>query len=319
MKALLVLTVFAASVLALPATPDLDPGLKTYQRVPGISGNLSAIGSDTLNNMMTHWAEGFRSLYPNVRIQIEGKGSSTAPPALIEGTAQLGPMSREMRASEIDAFVDEFGYEPTPVYVGIDAVAVYVHKDNPLPGLSLQELDRVFSSTRKRGGSDLTRWSGVGLGGALGDRSINVYGRNSASGTYGFFKKVVLLDGDYRASVNEQPGSSAVVQSVATDLFGIGYSGIGYRTSGVRILALSNEGGDLLYYPTFDNALNGNYPLARFLMVYVNKPPNARLDPLTLEFLKFVLSRQGQQVVVDDRYFPLPAKVVQQQLAALSQ
>lgn len=313
-------TFLAALVLACATgRANLDPDLPVYERVPGISGNLSAIGSDTLNNMMTHWAEGFQAIYPNVRIQIEGKGSSTAPPALIEGTAQLGPMSREMRASEVDDFVDTFGYEPTLVRVGIDAVAVYVNKDNPLPGMSLQELDAVFSSTRKRGGDNLSRWGELNLGGGFADRSINIYGRNSASGTYGFYKKIVLLDGDFRDSVNEQPGSSAVVQSVATDLYGIGYSGIGYRTSGVRILALSNEGGNVLYYPTFLNALNGNYPLARFLMIYVNKAPNARMDPLTLEFLKYILSRQGQQVVVDDRYFPLPAMVVEETRSMLAQ
>ncbi len=307
----------ALAVLPVFAWADLDPELPTYERVPGVSGSLNSIGSDTLNNMMTSWAEGFQAIYPNVRVQVEGKGSSTAVPALVEGTAQLGPMSREMRASEIDAFTDVYGYAPTLVYVGIDALVVYAHKDNPLLGLTLQEIDGMFSSTLKRGGQNITLWTDVGLGGPFQGRRVNLYGRNSSSGTYGFFKSVALLDGDFKDSVNEQAGSSSVVSGIASDLYGIGYSGIGYRTSGVKMLALSNEGGDLLFHPTVENVMTGDYPLARFLMVYVNKAPNRRMDTTTFEFLRYILSRQGQQVVVDNRYFPLPASVASETLDAL--
>lgn len=305
-------TFIAAALLPTLASANLDPDLPEYEKVSGIAGNLNAIGSDTLNNMMAHWAEGFQAIYPNVRIQIEGKGSSTAPPALIEGTAQLGPMSRPMKASEIDAFVDRFGYEPTPIYVGLDAVAVYINKDNPAEGVTLQELDGIFSSTYKRGGTSVERWGDIGLVGEFQNRPISIYGRNSASGTYGFFKKIVMENGDYRDTVKEQPGSSAVVQGVASDLFGIGYSGIGYRTSGVKMLAIAHGEGEPYFRPTFENAMSGDYPLARFLLIYVNKAPNERMDPLTLEFLKYVLSHQGQEVVVEDRYFPLPAVVAEE-------
>ena len=301
---------------AIGQTVQVDEKLCAYEQVSGVTGNLNSIGSDTLNNLMTLWAEGFKAKYPNVNIQIEGKGSSTAPPALIEGTAQLGPMSRAMKAEEIDAFEKKYGYKPTEVKVAIDALAVYTHKDNPIKGLTLKQVDSIFSSTFKQGGSALAKWGEVGLTGEWADKAFSLYGRNSASGTYGFFKDEVLLKGDYSASVKEQPGSSAVVQGVASDLGGIGYSGIGYKTSGVNAIALG-ESEDKLFEPTYENCLSGDFPLARFLYVYVNRKPGEAMDKLTLEFIKFVLSKEGQEVVVKDGYFPMPAEVAGEVLDAL--
>jgi phosphate transport system substrate-binding protein len=295
--------------LAVAAT-TVDANVPAYKPVSGISGNLNSIGSDTLNNLMTYWAEGFKALYPNVNIQIEGKGSSTAPPALVEGTAQLGPMSRPMKSTEIDAFEKKFGYKPTEVKVALDALAVFVHKDNPIQGLTLEQLDSIFSTTRKRGGAEITTWGNLGLSGAWQAKPISLYGRNSASGTYGYFKDTVLDKGDYKASVKEQPGSSAVVQGVASDPGGIGYSGVGYFTSGVKAVPVGEAAGTF-FAPSVENSLNKKYPLARFLYIYVNKKPGAPLDPLTKEFLKFVQSQQGQQIVVKDGYYPLPAQVIQ--------
>jgi phosphate transport system substrate-binding protein len=299
-----------AAALALTASASaaptaVDPAIPAYAPVSGISGNLNSIGSDTLNNLMTFWAEGFKKAYPNVNIQIEGKGSATAPPALIEGTAQLGPMSRPMKNEEIDAFEKKFGYKPTEIKVAIDALAVFVHKDNPIKGLSLAQVDGIFGSTLKRGGREAKTWGDVGLS-AWSGTAISLYGRNSASGTYGFFKEHALQKGDFKATVKEQPGSSAVVQGVASDKSGIGYSGIGYITSGVRALPLADKG-DKFVEPTYENCLSGDYPMARFLYVYVNRKPGATLDKLTGEFIKFVAAKQGQEIVVKDGYFPLPA------------
>lgn len=285
----------------------VDSELPTYERTGGVAGNLNSIGSDTLNNLMTLWAEAFRDIYPNVNIQIEGKGSSTAPPALIEGTAQLGPMSRPMKSTELDKFEKKFGYKPTPIKVAIDALAVFVHKDNPVKGLSLTQIDGIFSSTYKRGGKPIRTWGGVGLGGAWAQRPISLYGRNSASGTYGMFKEIALSKGDYKDTVKEQPGSSSVVQGVASDLGGIGYSGIGYKTSGVKALALAD--GNEMFEPSLENCLSGDYPLARFLYIYVNKKPHEPLDKLTQEFVEFVLSQAGQEIVIKDGYYPLPAAI----------
>ncbi len=295
-----------------------DPAWTTYNKVSGISGNINSIGSDTLNNLMTLWAEGFRKQYPNVKIQIEGKGSSTAPPALIEGTAQLGPMSRKMKGKEIDKFEAKFGYKPTPVPVAVDALAVYVNKDNPIEGMSMEEVDAVFSKTRRRGHRvNIEQWGNAGLNGPWQKTRVSIYGRNSASGTYGFFKKKVLNNGDYKDEVKEQPGSASVVQGVTEDRGGIGYSGIGYKTSGVRAIPLSAKSGEQFYEPTFKNASSGKYPLARFLYVYVNKAPGKPLSPLVKEFLTFVYSKEGQQVVIKDGYFPLPQNLIAEKLGDL--
>jgi phosphate transport system substrate-binding protein len=291
-----------------------DPNWKDYTRVSGVSGNVNSIGSDTLNNLMTLWAEGFRKQYPNVKIQIEGKGSSTAPPALIEGTAQLGPMSRKMKGKEMDVFEAKFGYKPTPFPVAIDALALYVNKDNPILGMTVAQVDAAFSKTRRQGlKKDMKTWGQLGVKGLLAKMPVSLYGRNSASGTYGFFKKKVLQNGDYKDQVKEQPGSASVVQGVTKDRAGLGYSGIGYRTSGVRVVPLAMKAGKAFVEPTFANASKGAYPLSRFLFVYVNKAPNKPLSPIVREFLNFVYSREGQNVVIKDGYFPLSAKLVAKQ------
>jgi len=309
--------VVLGSVVAVTAQVTVDPALPPYEKVSGVSGNLNSIGSDTLNNLMTLWAEGFRAIYPNVNIQIEGKGSSTAPPALIEGTAQLGPMSREMKATELDAFEKRHGYKPTEIKVAIDALAVFVHKDNPLKGLTMEQVDSIFSSTNKRGGKPINTWGALGLTGVWTSRPLSLYGRNSASGTYGFFKEHALKNGDYRATVKEQPGSSSVVQGIASDLAGIGYSGIGYKTSGVKAIALAEVAGSPVQEPSLENCLSGAYPLARFLFVYVNKKPREPMDKLVYEFIKFINSREGQEIVIKDGYYPMPAAVATATLALL--
>ncbi len=309
-KSLLVST----CVLGLSSVFAVD--VEEYNKVSGVSGSVTSIGSDTLNNLMALWSESFQALYPNVKFEIEGKGSSTAPPALIEGTSQLGPMSRAMKDSEIDAFEKAYGYKPTPIRVAIDALAVFAHKDNPIKGLTMEQVDGIFSSTLKSGSEDIKTWGAVGLEGEWGIKPISLYGRNSASGTYGFFKKVSLLKGDFKKTVKEQPGSSAVIQGIASDISGLGYSGIGYITSGVRALPLG-ESEDELHEPSFENCLNGNYPLARFLYVYINKKPSEPVDAATAEFLKFVLSKEGQEIVAKDGYFPLTDAVCKEDKAKL--
>ncbi len=307
-----------AAVSADPRGMKGDSDLPSYVRVSGISGTLNAIGSDTLNNLMTLWAEGFRRQYPAVKIQIEGKGSSTAPPALIEGTAQLGPMSRPMKGSEIDKFESKFGYKPTPYPVAIDALAVYVNKDNPIQGLSMEEVDAIFSKSRRYGYREsITKWGQLGLNGEWSDAPISLYGRNSASGTYGFFKEHALKNGDFKDLVKEQPGSASVVQGVTEDLFGIGYSGIGYATSNVRLIPLAKKAGAAFVEPSIENAYNGSYPLWRYLYIYVNQAPGKPLPPIVREFLKYVYTRQGQSVVLKDGYFPVGGKLATQQLAAV--
>ena len=322
------LNVLFAAALALASTMTfagltiadgvkVDSNIAAYTPGSGVSGNIKSVGSDTMNNLMALWAEDFRKHYPNVQVEIEGKGSSTAPPALVAGTSTFGPMSREMKSKEADEFEAKFGYKPTALRTSIDMLAVYVHKDNPIASMSLEQIDAVFSKTRKGGAEkDIRTWGDLGLTGEWADKPISLYGRNSASGTYGYFKKKALFKGDYKDSVKEQPGSASVVQGVASDLYGIGYSGIGYKTADVKAVAISK--GDSKPVPaTAEYAYSGTYPLARFLYLYVNHKPGSMLDPLRREFIRFVFSKEGQESILKDGYYPVTARIANEELAKL--
>ncbi len=310
------MTLGVTAAIAVPAWvacgQEIDSELPAYRATSAVSGGVKSIGSDTMNNLMTLWGEEFKAFYPSAQIEVEGKGSSTAPPALIEGQAHFGPMSRPMKPSEIDQFEARHGYPPVALRTGIDALAVFVHRDCPLDEISIDQLTRVFSVE----GPNMT-WGDLGVTDAAWKaRPISLYGRNSASGTYGLFKSVALQGNDYKATVKEQPGSSAVVQGVATDLYGMGYSGVGYATADVKMLRVSLEEGDEAFAPDSEHAASGEYPLARFLYVYVNADPIKGLDPLRAEFVKLIFSRQGQEVVLKDGYFPISAAVAREDLEA---
>jgi phosphate transport system substrate-binding protein len=316
-----VFAVLLTGSLALAAGVQVDPDLPAYgeaQKASGVSGNFKSVGSDTMQNLMTYWAEGFCRLYPSLRPEIEGKGSGTAPPALINGQSTFGPMSRKMKEKEVQAFEDRYGYKPTYVPTSIDMLAVYVNKDNPIEGLTLPQLDAIFSKNRKGGyPEEITTWGQLGLTGEWANRPISLYGRNSASGTYGFFKEHALFKGDYKDTVKEQPGSAGVVGGVAGDIGGIGYSGIGYKTADVRVVPLAEGPGSPMVAAVADNAYTGEYPLARFLYLYVNRKPGAQLDPLRGEFLKYVFSRNGQEDVLKAGYYPITATIANKALADL--
>ncbi|MBF0337928.1 MAG: PstS family phosphate ABC transporter substrate-binding protein [Nitrospirae bacterium] len=318
MMALLLLFLSTVLVQRALAAEGVDAQLLPYKKVSGVSGSINSVGSDTMNNLMTLWCEGFSKHYPNVKCQIEGKGSSTAPPALIAATAQLGPMSRAMKSSESDGFEEKFGYKPTQIKSALDSLAIYVHKDNTIAGLTIDQADAIFSKTKKCGATqDIKTWGQLAMTGDWTNRPISIYGRNSASGTYAFFKEHAMCKGDFKDEVKEQPGSASVVQGITEDRYAIGYSGIGYKTSGVRTLPLASKKGEPYKEPSYANVIDGSYPLARFLYIYVNKPPKKPLDPLISEFIKYILSAEGQKVVVKDGYDPLPEKIVRTQLKEL--
>lgn len=290
-----------------------EPELPYYTPTQGVTGKLKSVGSDTMNNLMTAWFEAFEKFYPSVQAEVEGKGSSTAPPALIEGAAQFGPMSRPMKSSEIDAFEQAFGYKPTLLRTGIDALAVFVHKDCPLEEITVEQLEQVFSVA-----GPVMTWGDLGAtDSTYRNRPISLYGRNSASGTYGYFKDVALGGNDYKATVKEQPGSSAVVQGVANDRFAMGYSGLGYQTADVKPLHIAPEEGYEAMAPTAENASSGEYPIARFLYLYINRNPNQPLEPLRAELIKLIFSQQGQEVVVKDGYYPISAEIAEQELKSV--
>ena len=309
--------VLGGSLLAQTAV-KVDPKLSSYKKVSGVTGPINSVGSDSLNNLMTYWVEAFQDQYPNVKIQVEGKGSGTAPPALTAGTAQIGPMSREMKAEEVDQFQKKYGYKPLKIAVAIDTLGVFVHKNNKIKSLSISDLDGIFSKTRKSGAKEIKTWGDLGLKNEWAAKPLSLYGRNSASGTYGYFKEHALKGGDYKDTVKEQPGSSSVVQSVGTDKFAIGYSGIGYKTSEVRAVPLSLTPGGPVFEANYENALTGKYPIARFLYIYVNRDPQKPADPLVQQFMAFVLSKEGQEIVVKDGYYPLTPKLQKDEATKLN-
>lgn len=294
---------------------DVESELSDYERVSGVAGSLSSVGSDTLANLMTLWTEAFENYYPNVNIQVQAAGSATAPTALTEGVANFGPMSRKMKDKEIEAFEARFGYKPLPIRVAIDALALYVNKDNPIQSLTVAQVDAIFSSTRRCGyPNDIQTWGDLGLEGSWERRPLQLYGRNSVSGTYGYFKQAALCSGDFKNTVNEQPGSASVVQAVTASLNGIGYSGVGYVTSGVRSIPIAEVAGDSPVEANVSTASDGTYPFTRYLYVYVNKKPDTPLPPMEREFLKLVLSQAGQEIVVKDGYVPLSPRIAEREL-----
>lgn len=313
---------FAAVVVGALLAPSmaraLDPSLPPYHQLDTLSGALKTVGSDTLGREMNAWATAFEKLYPSVHISVEAVGSATAPSALIEGRSQFGPMSRPMSASELAAFNDTFGYPISSFRVAVDALAVYVNKENPIACLTLPQLSGIFSVDRKAPGSnDVKTWGDLGLTGEWAHQPIMLYSRNTLSGTYEYFRETALYGGDYRPEIKEQSGSEAVIRSVAQDKYGIGYSGIGFKADGVRAVPLAAYYGGTCYQPTADATLSGKYPIARYLYVYLNKNPKQALDPLRAEMVKYILSKDGQQEAENGGFFPITNEVRETDLTKL--
>jgi phosphate transport system substrate-binding protein len=318
MKVSVFVTAVAVNMAAINMASALDAALPDYQPVASLSGEIRSVGSDTLNNEMTAWAEGFKAKYPSVTFSIEGKGSATAPAALLAGVSQFAPMSRPMTSDESEAFEQKYGYKPSHFRVAIDALAVYVNKDNPIKCLSQMQIDRMFSSTRKgSGGRDISTWGDAGLTGDWASAPIAFFGRNALSGTYEFFRTHVLYGGDYKPSVKQQIGSAAVVGGVAADKFAIGYSGLGYKMDGVRAVPVAAYDGGDCYDTSAEMVRAGKYPIARYLEVYVNKNPAEALDPLRAEFIKFILSKDGQALTEKGGYYSINGEERQVDLGRL--
>nr|WP_089139899.1 phosphate ABC transporter substrate-binding protein PstS family protein [Vibrio rumoiensis] len=295
------------------AGTDTDE-LDYYHKVSGMSGTISSVGSDTLATLVSLWAQEFQHIYPNINMQLQASGSSTAPTALTEGTSQFGPMSRPMKAKEIEAFERQYGYPPIQLKVAIDAIGIFVHKDNPIKGLNFEQVDAIFSSTLKCGATtSLNKWQQLGINTEWAKLGFQLFGRNSVSGTYGYFKQHALCEGDFKRQVNEQPGSASVVQSVASSINSIGYSGVGYQVSKAKLIPIARKGEDYIS-PSRENILNGQYPLARYLYVYVHKNPLKPLPKPQAEFLRFIYSKQGQMGVEKDGYVALSRELASAQL-----
>lgn len=288
--------------------PLLDTQIQPYQLVSGLTGTLSIAGSDTMKPLTESWSADLRQLYPGLTIKAESGGSETGLAALLEGKVQIAAMSRRMSQQEVVEFKREFGYEPTEVPVAVDALAVFVHKDNPIEGLSLDQLDAMFSKERRRG----LHYPIITWGDALVleegwiDAPIHLYGRNGNSGTASFFKEHVLNGAALKNSMTTGAGSATIVLELTKDRFGVGFSGIGYQISGVRPIPLASVQGGRYVEPSFQSAMEGSYPLRRNLYLYVNRPPKVAASPSLIEYVKFALSQQGQQIVLTHGYYPLP-------------
>lgn len=298
---------------------SLDPRLPRYVSAESLEGEIVAIGSDTLENLLAHWARTFEGLYPDVSIRVEGRGSRTAPPALTSGESSLAPMSRRMTDDEVAAFAAERGHAPTRISVATDALAVYVHSDNPIDRLTFEQIDAIFSSTLECGAPEaLETWGEIGVEGEWAAMPIRAYSRDELSGTYDYFRENALCDGEYAEDVVPLQSSAAVIQKIGEDRSGVGYSGIGYKSPSVDTLALARKTGEFFYDSDTSRVQASAYPLLRSLYLYVDKAPDRTLDPLVLEFIEFCLSAEGQQIVLKEGFLPLGADPARRELSKLS-
>lgn len=318
MKKFQLLNMIAAFILMGTCAYALDTSLSPYKPRALVSGKLKSVGSDTMLHEMQLWADGFKNIYPDVDIEIEGKGSNTAPPALLSGASQLAPMSRQMSPDEISEFISKYGYKPTGVLVAVDALAIYVHKDNPVKCLTLEQLDKIFSAEpHSEGGLSIKTWGDLGATGEWATKPITLYGRNSLSGTNKYFRTRVLAGRDFKSNLTEKLGSSEVVSSIEIDPGSIGYSGIGYKKDGVKTIEIAEAKGGKCYDPSFEATYSHKYPLARGLYVYLLKDPKAPIDSLSGEFVKYVLSSDGQAQAKDGGYYPITKSIREHELTRL--
>jgi phosphate transport system substrate-binding protein len=296
----------------------VDPAIADYKRLPDLAGKVRSVGSSTLSNILNRWADEFKLIYPNIAFDVQGGGSGIAPPALLEGRADLAPMSRPMTDKELGDFQKKFGHAPTRLTVALDAIAIYVNKHNPLKQITLKQLDGVFSISHKRGGEPIKVWGQLGLTDLWSDRAITIKAPARTHGMYTVFKEMVLEGGDYRLDLRAEPVSTSIVQGVGADTTAIGFASYFFSTRRTRALAVAaNEGGPF-FAPTQQNCLEGKYPLSRLLYVYVNKTSKAPISPAADQFLRFICSKQGQEAAANEGNFPLSAALVTKEcLAAL--
>lgn len=316
-----------------------DSIIEPYQPSQDIKGRVTIVGSTTMQPLMTKLAAAFRSFQPKAQFGVEGQGSGESIREFMLGlslqhrgdksggggtqgssSSDLLASSRPLTDQEIKGFVSNHGYEPIGIPIAMDAVAIYVHNENPIGSLTLEQVDAMFSSTLKRSkGGRLTTWGQLGLKDQWSQQPLHLHGRNKKSGTRDFFKHVALLDGELSADVQEQPGSASEILAIAQDPLAVGYAGVGFQGSMVRIVPLAADSGGTALLPSPETVSNGQYPLARPLYLYVNKNPNGKLDPVVGEFLKFVNSRQGQETVARASFYPLSAAQISRNLELLGQ
>ncbi len=305
---LLGLSLALTTVLSQAQSIKVDGNLPSYKPTTGVSGQVNVVGSDTLSPIVNLWFSGFQKLHPNVTVKSTAEGSTAGVLALLEGESLVASMSREMSKSEMVAFQGKFGYPPTRLVIGLDALVVFVHSTNPIPSLSLEQLDAIYSTTRKQGGKDpITSWGALGLSGDWANRRITLCGRDENSGARGFFRDKVLLKGDFRPGVANLDEASSIIEAVSLSPSAIGYASLADVSSLVRAVPIVTASGTKAL-PSADTILKSDYPLTYFLYLYVNKAPGKPLPPAVFSFLTYALSKEGQSSVAVTQ-IPIPADV----------
>lgn len=303
----------------LPYTARVDPRISEYTPVKGLSGTLKGVESNTVTELMSMWIDDFTKIYPQVKISVDIGGSGQGGPRLTSGIADFGFIGREMMGREETPFVEKFGYKPLAVAVAggsfrvkafTDAIVFIVHKDNPLNEITFQQLDAIYSSTRNRGVREpIITWGQLGLKGDWADKPIHVWGVEIPNGYDNFVNQKALADGQWRQGIGAPHTVLPLSDIVAADKYAISYTGLAWNDNPkTKVLKLSATPGGPFHEATFEEVAAQTYPLSRVIYMFVNKAPGKRLNPVLEEFLKFTLSRQGQEDVVKDGIFtPLPA------------
>ncbi|MDP9049188.1 MAG: substrate-binding domain-containing protein [Acidobacteriota bacterium] len=303
----------------LPYSATVDPAIPAYRPVKGLSGTLKGVESNTVTVLQQKWIDGFTKIYPNVKISVDIGGSGQGGPRLTNGSADFAFIAREMMGREETPFIDKFGYRPLAISVSggslavkafTDCVVFIVNKDNPLNEITYPQLDAIYSATHNRGIKEsITTWGQLGLTGEWVDKPIHAWGVEIPNGYDNFVNMHVLANGQWREGIQSQKTVIPLSDKVAADKYAISYTGLAWDTNpGTKVLRLSVHPGDPAIEPTFENVTSQKYPLARTIYIFVNREPDKSLTPVLREFIRYTLSREGQQAIVDDRIFtPLPA------------
>jgi phosphate transport system substrate-binding protein len=313
-----------------PAIPSWKPG----EVVSEPEEALNLVGADVMDEITLGWVKMFRKAYPKLSVTMEARASGTGGPALTEGRAHLAPVGRELLPAEEKAFVEKFGYQPLAIRVATGSVGslgktatsvVLVDKNNPIKGLTLAQLDAIYSKTRLRGHQDIRTWGDLGLKGEWADRPIHLYGLKPVNGIEQFLKVNLLKGGEYKENIEfaKRKGFSHAFTVAAEDMAqrpgGLTYALLANVTPNVKVVPLAEKAGDPFFAPTVENVYSHRYPLSRYIYIFVNRPPGKALEPKIKEFLKAVLSREGQEIVAKEGvYIPLTLQIVREELAKLN-
>ena len=290
-----------------------------YKKTSDVYGTIKISGSTTMSNLVSLWCNGFSDIYHNTNCMVESFGSRKAPQDLVEGKFEIGTMSEPMSSKDIQDFKNTYGYEPLGIEVAIDMIAVLVNVENPITCITISELDGIYSNTYScQGSTDITTWGDLIQGGEWKNIPIKVYGRTPASGTYDVFRKIALCNGNYKSSITQLASSKDIVDFVSKDVYSIGYSGLGYITSGVKAVNVG-ESKNNCYPPKSEYAITKQYPFTRNLYIYTREDPSKGMKKLTKEFLKYILSKDGQEAVLEAGFTVLPANVVKEEKKKIAQ